>query len=78
MKDDLYKKINQLVKDLHISGKTRLAEILDHRINKVAWTTSSELFDEIRNILNKELKTDENKLSAITKDQISNLLKAIP
>ena len=41
MKSDLYKKLNQLIKELRASGKIRLADILDHRTNKVAWTTSS-------------------------------------
>jgi hypothetical protein len=56
MKSDLYKKLNQLIKELRASGKIRLADILDHRTNKVAWTTSSELFDEIRNILERRFK----------------------
>ncbi len=78
MKNDLYKKLNQLIKELRASGKIRLADILDHRTNKVAWTTSSELFDEIRNILEKEQKTNAAELSANLKDQINALLQSIP
>lgn len=78
MKNDIYEKLNQLITGLRILGKTRLADILDHRINKVAWTTSSELFDEIRIILSKELETNENELSEIEKDQIKKLLKDVP
>ena len=47
-------------------------------MNKVAWTTSSELFDEIRRILSKELKTNEAELSETLKGQISNLLEKMP
>jgi len=77
MKNDLYKKLNQLIKELRASGKIRLADILDHRTNKVAWTTSSELFDEIRNILEKEQKTNAAELSENLKDQINALLQSI-
>jgi len=78
MKTDIYAQLNQLIKELRLSEKTRLAEILDHRIHKVAWTTSSELFKEIRNIFNKELKTNENQLSENLKNLISDLLKNAP
>ena len=77
MKNDIYEKLDRLIKELQISGKTELANILNHRIKKVAWTTSSELFDEIRSILSKELKTNERELSATEKDMISSLLKDI-
>lgn len=77
MKNDLYKKLNQLIEELKASGKTRLADILDHRTNKVVWTTSSELFDEIRNILEKEQKTNAAELSASLKDRINALLQSI-
>lgn len=77
MKNDLYKKLNQLIKELRASGKIRLADILDHRTNKVAWTTSSELFDEIRNILEKEQKTNAAEFSENLKDQINDLLQSI-
>ena len=78
MKNNIYKKLNQLIKELRSSGKIRLADILDHRTNKVAWTTSSELFDEIRNILEKEQKTNAAELSENLKDQIKTLLQSIP
>ncbi len=71
MKNDIYEKLDQLIKELQISGKMGLADVLNHRIKKVAWTTSSELFDEIRSILSKEIKTNESELSVTEKNMIT-------
>ena len=78
MKNDIYKELNQLIRELRIAEKTHLAEILDHRINKIAWTTSSEMFEEIRGILSKQLQTNEAELSESLKDQINDLLRTMP
>jgi hypothetical protein len=76
--EDIFELLNQLISALKAKEKTHLAEILDHRINKIAWTTSSEMFEEIRSILSKQLQTNEAELSESLKDQMNDLLRTMP
>lgn len=51
--EDLYPMVEDLILRLRRDGATRLAAILDHRMHKVAWTTASELLEELRGVLAK-------------------------
>jgi hypothetical protein len=51
--EDLYPIVEDLILRLKRDGATRLAAILDHRMHKVAWTTASELLEELRGVLSK-------------------------
>jgi len=44
---DIYHEIDNLVKELKIHGMEDFADILSHRVHKVSWTSSSELFEEL-------------------------------
>ena len=62
---DLYPVVEDLILRLKRDGATRLAAILDHRMHKVAWTSASELLEELRAVLanavqNKEPLTPES------------------
>ena len=49
--EDLYPGLEDLIVTLRREGEIELAAILDHRMHKVAWTTSSELLEELRAVL---------------------------
>jgi len=49
--DGIYCAVGQLIALLHEVDQDRVADILDHRLNRVAWTSGSELLEEVRNIL---------------------------
>lgn len=49
--DDVYPAVDELVSALNLLGETNLAAKLQHRVQVVAWTARSELFDELRKIL---------------------------
>jgi len=42
-----YDCFDELIKQLRAEGHTRTADILHHRLYRVAWTTSSELLEEL-------------------------------
>lgn len=75
--EDIYPALDELIDELKTAGHLRLAAILNHRMRQVAWTTRSELFEELRNILTKTLESDEMKLSKLLKEQINQVLFAI-
>ena len=75
MKKDIYDFLKELIINLKKEDQKQLAEILDHRINKVAWTTSSELFEELENILNKA--SDSENLSSELKNQVDEILRML-
>ena len=43
--------IDVLVEQLKVDGNEKLANILDHRLHRVAWTSGSELREELKNVL---------------------------
>jgi hypothetical protein len=43
--------VEDLIVRLRRDGATRLVAILDHRMHKVAWTSASELLEELRAVL---------------------------
>jgi delta 1-pyrroline-5-carboxylate dehydrogenase len=64
--EDLYMAVDALIRLLRQDGAVGLATVLDHRLHKVAWTTSSELIEELQAVLANaegygEPLTDESK-----------------
>lgn len=57
--EDLYPIVEDLILRLKRDGATRLAAMLDHRMHKVAWTTASELLEELRAVLAKTERNEE-------------------
>lgn len=49
--EDPYPMVEDLIVRLRRDGASRLAAILDHRMHKVAWTSASELLEELRTVL---------------------------
>ena len=44
---EYYKAVDELIEKLRAAGKTAEADRLDHLVNKMAWTTGSELLGEL-------------------------------
>ena len=56
--DDIYPAVVELIALLKQHPTSKLSAILDHRMHKVAWTTGSELLEELRSVLTK-VRSDE-------------------
>jgi len=52
-----YDHIDEVVCELKSAGRVELANQIDHLLHKVAWTTSSELFGELRDRFEEALKS---------------------
>ena len=50
-RDPLYASIEELISALKYAGAEQLASILHHRMYTVAWTSRSELLDELHDVL---------------------------
>ena len=48
---DVYTAVAELIAGLNAQGHHKFANILEHRMYKVPWTSSSELFEELENVL---------------------------
>jgi len=48
---DIFTEIDQLISDLRAQNLNTLANILDHRLHRVAWTSGSELREELKKVL---------------------------
>jgi len=75
--EDVYPAVEKLIDDLKSSGHVRLATILDHRMHKVAWTSGSELFEELQRLLSQALESEAQDLPEVTKDQMRQIIKLI-
>ena len=75
--EDVYSAVDKLVVQLKASGQSRVAVILDHRMHKVAWTSRSELFQELQNILTEILETDGQNVPSLLRGQIDRVLLTI-
>jgi hypothetical protein len=49
--EDVYKAIDELAMELRAAGYQRVADILHHRLHKVAWSTKDELLEELQKVL---------------------------
>ena len=49
--EQIYAALDQLVTELAAGPDVRLAEVLRHRLHGVAWSSRSELFDEIESVI---------------------------
>lgn len=70
--ENLYPAIEKLISDLRSNGQTQLADILNHRMHEVAWTTGSELLEELTKILSQALR--DSNLSQSLNAQIKQII----
>jgi len=61
----LYDHIDEVVVELKSAGQVETASQIDYLLHKVAWTTTSELFGELRDRFERALKSPTPLPSAI-------------
>ena len=64
---DFYDHIDEVVEILRTTTLSKSAEKIHHLLHKVAWTTTSELFGELRNEFNSILKVKSDISNEIRK-----------
>lgn len=74
---DVYRALDELGAELKAAGDSRLSAIIHHRLHEVAWTTRSELFEELDRVLTKALEPNEATLPQPLKEQIERVLRVI-
>ena len=76
---DVYPAVEELVLLLKEEGHIELSCTLEHRMHEVSWTTASELYEELRNVLcdaisksdiTHEVSEQMKKLIAVIKKEI--------
>ena len=75
--DDVYPALEELIVELKRDGEPRLAALIQHRLHQVAWTTRSELFEELQRVLGGALESDETAASSTSRDQIQRVLLVV-
>ena len=75
--NDIYSAIDQLITELRAGGYLKLADIIHYRMYQVAWTSGSELLEELQNVFTETLQTNNIKLSESVITQIQQILRDI-
>jgi hypothetical protein len=75
--EDVYPAVDELAVELKAAGHPRWAAILHHRMHMVAWTTRSELFEELQNVLTGDMESDGAKLPELLKEQIDRVVLVV-
>jgi hypothetical protein len=74
---ELYGEMDKIVSKLKSSGHARLAAILFQRLHEVAWTTGSELLDELATILREAVQGNSENLTPALLQDVTDILSAI-
>jgi hypothetical protein len=74
---DIYTSVDTLVAELHSLKVSELANTLSFRVHKVAWTTGSELLEELQTVMMEALRIDGDCLPPSIKQDIEYILRAI-
>jgi len=62
---------------LETGNQSKLAAILHHRMHQVAWTTRTELLEELQNVFMKALQSETESLPEPIRIQIQRMLQVI-
>lgn len=68
--EEIYEKVRQIESSLRQEGLTKHADVLNHRMTKVAWTSSSELLEELKRVFEGSLSEKEQSLSGGTMEKM--------
>jgi hypothetical protein len=71
---DVYTAVAELIAGLNAQGHHKLASILEHRMYKVPWTSSSELFEELEKVLTNALTEYKSLLDNQSVDKVRSML----
>ena len=75
--EDIYSAVRRLTGELERLGLDRPAGILAHRMTKVAWTTGSELLDELLKVLVGIQSAYAEQLPNAMREEITSLCESI-
>ena len=75
--EDVYPAIEELIAELKLGHQAKLALILDHRMHQVAWTSRSEIFEELQSVLTETLQSEEACLTESVRDQIRQIARVV-
>lgn len=75
--EDVYPAIEDLIAELKPTNHSKLATILHHRMHQVAWTSRSELFEELQNVLTQALQSEIASFPEAARNQAQQILRAI-
>jgi len=75
--NDVYQAVNELITDLKVTGQIKLADILYHRMYLVAWTSGSELLEELQKVLMETLQSNDVRLPEAPKKQMLLIIEVI-
>lgn len=75
--EQIYTAIDELITQLNVDGNQKLAVILEHRMYKVSWTSSTEMLENIASILEGHVVEHENIVDKILVKKEREILKAI-
>lgn len=75
--EDIYPAIKELIEELRKAKCNTLASILHHRMFKVTWTSSSELFEELVKVLDDLESPEVSMLPGPIISQIRSILKVL-
>jgi len=74
---EVYAEIDKLVLALEAEGEKHFSLMLKHRLHSVAWTSGSELLEEIQAIFKEMLASSTSHLPEERKQNVARLLKSI-
>ena len=75
--DEIYRSLDGLVVSLREAGYSKLAATIQYRLHKIAWTTRSELFEELEVVLGRALASDGAEMPEALKRRIAQILSAM-
>ena len=75
--DEFYQHLDALTASLIASGFAKAGERISFLIHKVAWTTSSELFGELRIAFREILQQHRDSLPAHISDDLTDCIQVI-
>ena len=75
--EQIYAAIGDLIKLLKDRDHLKLAEILEHRLYKVSWTSSTELLENVVYILEKSIGEHENVVDELVIKKKREIINAI-
>jgi hypothetical protein len=70
---EIYRKVDELISSLRSAGQSRLGDMLHHRLHVAAWTTSSELLEELQIVLSGALKEEGATSTLELRNQIAQI-----
>jgi hypothetical protein len=70
----IYTAVAELIAGLNAQGHHKLASLLEHRMCKVPWTSSSELFEELEKVLTNALTEYKSLLDRQSIDKVRTIV----